>query len=319
MLKSSWGGWVIALSTMTAGCGEVVEACEGEDPTEVVEGACEVPSSCAGLPATCGPEGDESCCALTTVPDGTFNRNNDAKLPATVSDFQLDRFEITVGRFRTFVEAYPGSKPKAGAGAQPGIAGSGWSAAWDGRLPADLKAAVKCRSDYQTWTDTPGANENLPMNCITWYEAFAFCVWEGGRLPTATEWDYAAVGGSEQREDPWGSAAPVAEHAVYDCTGDGTGGCAQTDILKVGVKKAGDGKWGQADLFGSVWEWNLDRYKSGYDAECNNCTNIEYTSFRVFRGGGWVDADWVLHSQSRLFGGAADRSVSVGARCARTP
>ena len=52
---------------------------------------------------------------------------------------------------------------------------------------------------YQTWTAN---NDNLPMNCITWFEAFAFCIWDGGRLPTELEWNYAAAGGSSQNVYP---------------------------------------------------------------------------------------------------------------------
>jgi formylglycine-generating enzyme required for sulfatase activity len=54
-------------------------------------------------------------------------------------------------------------------------------------------AALKCQM-VPSWTDTAGANEALPMNCLTWYAAFAFCVWDGGFLPTEAEWNYAATG-----------------------------------------------------------------------------------------------------------------------------
>src|SRR4051794_661786 len=55
--------------------------------------------NCKGLPAKCG---GEDCCASSLVTGGTFNRDNDPAFPATVSDFKLDVFEVTVGRFRSF-------------------------------------------------------------------------------------------------------------------------------------------------------------------------------------------------------------------------
>jgi formylglycine-generating enzyme required for sulfatase activity len=242
----------------------------------------------------------------------------------------LDRFEITVGRFRKFVGAYPGNKPMANAGAHPLIPGSGWSSSWDASLPADqaaLKSAVKCDSTYQTWTDTAGANENMPMNCINWFEAFAFCAWDGGRLPTEAEWNYAAAGGSEQREYPWStppnSTTIDASYAVYNCLGDGSaaGSCVFADILKVGSKSPkGDGRWGQADLGGSVWEWNLDGYQNPYaELICNNCANILSIFGRVIRGGSWFFSASFLLSSGRYFSTPDLLGSYFGARCARAP
>ena len=70
--------------------------------------------------------GDRDCCKSLLVPGGTFDRSYDGvdfmdpNYPATVSDFYLDKYEITVGRFRQFVNAGMGtqtSPPAAGAGA----------------------------------------------------------------------------------------------------------------------------------------------------------------------------------------------------------
>ncbi|WP_437989816.1 formylglycine-generating enzyme family protein [Sorangium sp. So ce145] len=301
-------------------CGAAAPACDA--------GKC-VPRSCVGLAETCGPDSNESCCATgEAVPGGTFNRSNDAAYPATVSGFLLDRFEVTVGRFRKFVEAYPGSKPAAGAGAHPLIAGSGWDAVWASSLPADaaaLKLAVKCDSSYQTWTDAAGDREHLPMNCLNWYMAFAFCAWDGGRLATEAEWNYAAAGGDEQREYPWSAPASTgtvdASHAVYDCTGDGSasGECASSDIQAVGSRSpAGDGRWKQVDLAGNLREWVLDWY-GNYSNQCNNCANTASASSRVRRGGVFNrDASDQLSSAR----GGIDPShgaYGLGARCARTP
>jgi formylglycine-generating enzyme required for sulfatase activity len=253
------------------------------------------------------------------VAGGTYYRSNDVNYPATVSDFRLDRFEITVGRFRAFVEVYPGSRPKAGAGAHPLIAGSGWDSAWDASLPLDqatLIAALKC-GGMQRWTDPPSGNETLPMNCITWYDAFAFCAWDGGRLPTEAEWNYAAAGGEEQRVYPWSnppsSTTIASTYAVYD----------SAPIAIVGSKPAGDGKWGQADLSGNMWEWNLDgdadTYPHPKPDTCNDCADIQTFSPRIFRGGGWkYDASYML-SSFRYSDDPAVRYDDIGVRCARTP
>jgi formylglycine-generating enzyme required for sulfatase activity len=197
---------------VSAACGRVgFDHGQGGDSSVPADTTGPVPPSCAGLPATCGAGGADSCCGRSTVPGTTYFRSHDVATdntfastsnPATVSDFVLDRYEITVGRFRAFVTAGRGTRaepPLDGVGAHANIAASGWQAAWSGRLAVDtpaLIAAVKCNATYQTWTDTPGGNEHRPMNCITWYEAMAFCAWDGGYLPTEAEWNCAATGGA---------------------------------------------------------------------------------------------------------------------------
>jgi len=88
----------------------------------------------------------------------------------------------------------------------------------------------------------------------------------------------------------------------------------------VGAKSPkGDGKWGQADLGGGVWEWNLDWFASSYTNPCNNCANIQNASSRVIRGGSWGYNATGLLASYRGSGVPTHRFVYVGARCARTP
>jgi formylglycine-generating enzyme len=306
-----------------------------------VNGACTAaPPSCQGLTTSCGPSTSESCCTSPLVSGGTFFRSYDGvtstnqSYPATVSDFRLDKYEVTVGRFRKFVEAGQGtqkSPPASGSGANPNLAGSGWQSAWNSSLAADTTAlisAVKCFSPHRTWTDSEGGNEKRPMICISWYEAFAFCIWDGGRLPTEAEWNYAAAGGSEQRMYPWlipaTSTSIDCTRASYGCStnacGDGTKGCAVTDLIFVGTKAAGNGKYGQADLAGNVWEWTLD-WNWSYPNPCNDCANLTayWNGTRVVRGGSFNTNASYLLSSTRYSVPPDSHGETSGARCARSP
>src|SRR5690242_15342252 len=89
---------------------------------------------CGSLAPSCGPAGNASCCDSLLVPAGMFLRKydvstdgmyTDMSYPATVSAFRLDKYEVTVGRFRQFVEAGMGtqaSPPGPGAAAHAAIA-----------------------------------------------------------------------------------------------------------------------------------------------------------------------------------------------------
>jgi formylglycine-generating enzyme required for sulfatase activity len=249
-----------------------------------------------------------------------------------VSGFRLDRYEVSVGRFRKFLAVYSPDMTPAGAGRNPNNPDDqGWDVAWSKDLYKDartVRAAVTCESPYNTWTASPGTNENLPMNCINWFEAFAFCVWDGGRLPTEAEWNYAASGGNEQRVYPWSNppnstviGCPYANYlgamrsSLYECTPSGANA--------VGSESPdGDGRWGQADLAGNIWEWALDFYANPYpQVPCSNCADMTpgTPTYRVLRGGGFFNYAQFLASSARNYSAPSDHLSGSGVRCARAP
>ncbi len=339
-------------------CSPGTKACKGSTPqTCDAKGQWANGIACTGATPICaagsctkgGPEGKsctggldcggQSCCQSILVPGGTFpmgrSESGPDKCPAgmslckaheqpehnaTVDSLYLDTFEVTVGRFRKFVQAFDGTPPAVGAGDHHGL-GLGWRSAWNANLEtskADLISRIKCNDSVQRWTDVPGPNENMPINCISWYEAFAFCVWDGGRLPTEAEWEYAAAGGSDNRLFPWGSSAANATNAVFDHTGNGG-----TEILPVGSKQAGVGRWGHQDLAGSVWEWAFDGYgETWYGAggnACNNCVNTAVGTGGVVRGGCFDDAvEHGLRATFRVNDDPAYNYYGTGIRCARS-
>jgi formylglycine-generating enzyme required for sulfatase activity len=304
--------------------------------------SCQAPLSCSGLAANCGTA-NESCCTSPLVTGGSFKRDNDANYPATVSTFRLDKYEVTVGRFRKFVNAVVGGwTPAAGAGKHTHLNGgaglknsaaAGYEPGWDTQWSVDQLPTNKATWDgadalgcgggtYQTWTPNSGSNETRPINCVSWFKAAAFCIWDSGFLPSEAEWNYAAVGGSAQREYPWGPTAPGmnANLAVYDCYLNGSGTCSGiTNIAPVGSVPLGNGFFGQADLAGNVAEWAVDA-RANYAATCDNCAYLDVpNSFPVLRGGSYYSSVVRTAASSRENYFPDGNVDQFGFRCARIP
>ncbi len=311
------------------GDGGPIDASDGGVPDAPPPARAKSCTGGAGADLACGAEARD-CCESRYVPGGKFLRvydgldNNADTWPATVSAFYLDSFEVTVGRFRAFVQAYPGSKPQLGAGAHPKVSGSGWTGAWP--LAADGTALVAGLEDgacvdlngtpLRTWTPAPGANERLPMMCLTWFEAFAFCAWDGGRLPTLAELNFAQAGGSEQRVYPW---TTVRDYSAIDPSRAVYHGQAPfpSTPLAVGAKPLGASRWGHLDLSGNVGEVTMDR-GGVLDATCNDCVHAGSPNDAVnVLGGSWGSVAKSVAVGSVTGLGAGERSSFSGVRCLR--
>lgn len=263
-------------------------------------GACGAPPSCAGMDAVCGPDSAADCCEALVVTAGEqFYRGFDTNHPATVSDFRLDKYEVTVGRFRNFVQAMvDGWQPSAGSGKHTHLNGGeglieeedtfepGWDVSWTsganglfwgsvskGSWDSALQGGGQCNDS--SWTADPGPNETKPIGCLQWYQAYAFCIWDGGFLPSETEWEYAATGGPQELSYPWGSTGATPDRAVYGCETEGNAVCdIEDDLLAVGSKPDGNSPWGHSDLAGSMREWVLDWKVDVYVEPCADCVNL---------------------------------------------
>ena len=324
--------------TISDGCGGLLpcgscqspEVCGGGGIANVCA-AQPVPPSCQaggqGAGHTCGTTNDD-CCSSLTVKGGSYSRDNDAAFPGLVSDFRLDRYMVTVGRFRAFLAAGRGvqaSPPADWSGGAPAIGNSGWNPAWKTTLAASVTALETSLRDgsqcnygaaYGTWTNAPSQSDNNPINCVTWFEAMAFCAWDGGWLPTEEQFDYAQVGGNEQRALPWSvppTSTVIDSYAnFYNLSG------APNYPTTVGSKSPkGDGRWGQSDLVGDLGEWTMDVWSSPYAlTSCSDCAYLgSATSQRVIRSQGWNEP-WQQAAFRKPLQ-EANRDSFIGFRCAR--
>lgn len=320
-----------------------------ESPCELPESHCyrgscvAPPPSCAhALGARCRVGSDRvgDCCASDTVPGGTIPGAGGATA-TTVSTFRLDVYEVTVGRFRRFVDAVvdEGWLPAPGSGKHTHLRGgrgvsslkpdgdaeSGWNPEWNQHLERSLEGwndELGCSSRYETWTVLDRSTELLPVNCASWFDAYAFCIWDGGFLPTEAEWYFAAAGGAEVRPYPWGGADPesLATLATYDCNYGTDHQCTGLqNVAPVGWATDGTARWGQLDLAGSVYEWHLDAWAAD-PARCVDCANLGEALEHSVRGGAFfTPSSEPLRTAAREHQYATYTLPELGIRCARAP
>jgi formylglycine-generating enzyme required for sulfatase activity len=345
-------------------------------PTSVCSraGCTAAPPSCALADAAAGENGitgcvpgtdnskKESCCTSLEVPGGTFSLTTDEipggiyvdnSFPRTVSDFRLDRYEVTVGRFRPFAYALRVDRwvPEQGSGKHTHINGgyglrnpadggtvyeTGWDSRWNAFLAplASDAGVLQCHANPQaTWTNTADSNDQSPIDCLTWFEAYAFCIWDGGFLPTEAEWNYAAAAGGDQRAYPWGnSLAADGGPCVFAQFVSGTPCNGNDEPIKVGSKVTyrGDSKFGQEDMAGNVVEWTLDLFDPTPSLLQTPQTDVAHTQprdggpdapgiLRVQRGGSFISDSDGIRTAFRGSSAEGDRSFVAGVRCARVP
>ncbi len=133
--------------------------------------------------------------------------------------------------------------------------------------------------------DHPG-DEELPVVEVSWYAAYAYAAWLGGRLPTEAEWEYAARAGCRYEYcDRNGDETELGTVGWYD---------ENSGIELHAVGKLEPNPWGLYDMLGNAWEW-VGAWYGPYSAEPQvDLWGPPGGEGRVVRGGGFAnDARWV--------------------------
>ena len=156
---------------------------------------------------------------------------------------------------------------------------------------------------------------------------------KGYRLPTESEWEYAARAGSstaiytgeltikgerngpELDSDAWyGGNSGVDYGGGFDCFGWKDKARSSTHCGTHSVGKKNSNQWSMYDALGNVWEWTWDYYK---DYPLDGVAGSIRTS-RVFRGGGWYGTARYCRSAGRFRGAPINRTAIVGFRLVRS-
>jgi formylglycine-generating enzyme required for sulfatase activity len=157
----------------------------------------------------------------------------------------------------------------------------------------------------------PKGEEKFPVYNVNWNEASAYCGWAGKRLPTEAEWEKAARGGLDRQKFSWGDTLGEKSKAPVNFNSVGP----------VAVGKFPPNGYGLYDMSGNVWEWANDWYGRNYYSvsPLQNPSGPASGMYKVFRGGGWNDADERnLMPSFRNYTDRVERSITIGFRCAKS-
>ena len=137
------------------------------------------------------------------------------------------------------------------------------------------------------WTAVMGSNPsyfkgpNLPVEMVSWNDCQEFIdrlnriTGKNFRLPTESEWEYAARGGNRSRGYDYSGSNNLQSVGWYDGNSGGS-------THPVGSKL--DNELGLYDMSGNVYEWTSDLWSSNYSSYRNGGSS---GSYRVSRGGSY--------------------------------
>jgi len=226
---------------------------------------------------------------------GTFKsalQYEDSKNGVRVAPFAMMRTPVTNAQFLAFVRTHP---------------------EWRRDRVASVLAEPRYLSHWASPTALASdAQAEQPVTWVSWFAANAYCESLGARLPTWTEWEYAAAADESRRDARRDPAWRESILAWYSRP-------SNTPLPPVG--RQSPNAWGVQDLHGLVWEWT-DDYRSLLVSGDNRSQGDPDTA--KFCGAGGLSMDdrenyAVLMRVAMLSSmESAGATANLGFRCARS-
>ena len=168
------------------------------------------------------------------------------------------------------------------------------------RVWVDSFLLAECQASNRDYTEfcaaagrSPAANSNdpsfshpcQPVVAVSWFDATAYCDWLSSftgrhfRLPSEAEWEYAARGGLERKQFPWGDEPPESLPNY-------------SSRWKTGPEQVGAGErngYALFDIAANVHEWCSDWFDANYYSASpeRNPQGPSSGIRRASRGGSW--------------------------------
>ncbi len=184
---------------------------------------------------------------MVLIPGG---ENKEGKI---MEPYFMDATPVTVGEFDSFIKA-TGYKTEAESFGNAGVFDTvthSWSL---------IDGATYL---FPYGPEREKAAENMPATQVSWHDAEVYCKWAGKRLPTGTEWVYAAMNADKNynKKYPWGDSLVENGHykanvwqgdfPAFNTIEDGYAFASPVGIF-------GKSPLGLSDMGGNVWEWIQD-------------------------------------------------------------
>jgi len=266
------------------------------------------------------PKGERLARVAIEFPGGVFSQGSqrgadfvfDNELhphDVKVAPFSLATCTVTQGEYREFVNA-------------DGYRDSRWwsEEGWCWRTKAQLDHPRHWRQEAGQWLARHFDRWNPiepshPMFLISAYEAEAYAAFAGARLPSESEWEYAARFGLPAECDryPWGAGSRSNGEVNMDLQ---FGATVPVDALAMS-----DSAVGLRQMLGNVWEWTSTTF-TGYPGftpgPYKEYSQPWFGDHRVLRGGSFATRSRLVHNRWRNFYTPDRTDIFAGIRLARS-